>query len=40
MTPTLGPRSLAALALPALLTLGAVAVPAAPSGATPRRVVA
>ena len=35
MTPTLGPKGLAALALPALLTLGAVAVPAAQSGATP-----
>src|SRR5688500_18468524 len=35
MIPTLGPKGLAALALPALLTLGAVAVPAAQSGATP-----
>ena len=35
MTSTLGPRSLVALALPALLTLSAVAVAAAPSGASP-----
>ena len=36
MTSTLGPRSLAALALPALLTLGATTVPAsAPAGAAP-----